>query len=113
MTSIRNGVPEGGARERRLAELRGSRPLAFEPRRVEKPWGWELNLADTSSTSARSSGCARASRSASSSTTTREELVRPERQGDARAGRRGAGVLNTEVIGEGACFRYRPGTVHR
>jgi len=25
----------------------------------------------------------------------------------------GQGVLNSEVVGEGACFRYRPGTVHR
>jgi quercetin dioxygenase-like cupin family protein len=25
----------------------------------------------------------------------------------------GQGILNTEVIGAGAAFRYRPGTVHR
>ena len=25
----------------------------------------------------------------------------------------GDAVLNTEIIGKGACFRYRPGTVHR
>ncbi|HJX49373.1 MAG TPA: hypothetical protein VJ375_16150, partial [Gaiellaceae bacterium] len=25
----------------------------------------------------------------------------------------GQALLNTEVIGEGASFRYRPGTVHR
>ena len=31
----------------------------------------------------------------------------------ARARRGGQGALDEEVVGEGACFRFRPGTVHR
>ena len=34
-------------------------------------------------------------------------------KGTLELGEVGQAILNSEVIGAGACFRYRPGTVHR
>ena len=69
---------------------------AFEPRRVEKPWGWELIWADTELYVGKILWV-RAGLLAQPPVPQREgrELVRPERQGDARARRGGAGRPRT------------------
>ena len=87
---------------------------AFEPRRVEKPWGWELIWADTELYVGKIL-FVRAGQSVSLQFHNEKDeswYVEGGRAtlelGDVRQG-----VLSTEVIATGACFRYRPGTVHR
>ena len=88
--------------------------FAVDVKRVDKPWGYELVYALTDRYCGKvifiSGG---------------EELsLQFHREKDeswyvqsGRAklelGEAGAGILNEEVITEGACFHYKPGTVHR
>jgi mannose-6-phosphate isomerase len=87
---------------------------AFEPRRVEKPWGWELIWAHAE----RYVGkvlFVRAGQSLSLQFHREKDESWYVQSGRARLelGEAGAGELDEGVIGAGACFRYRPGTVHR
>ena len=75
--------------------------------------GADLGATPTA-TSGRSSSCARASRSASSSTTRRTRAGTSRAAGPSSSSARwGRAILNTEVIAEGACVPLPPGTVHR
>jgi mannose-6-phosphate isomerase len=87
---------------------------AFEPRRVEKPWGWELIWAEAEAYVGKIL-FVRAGQSLSLQFhhVKDESWYVQEGQAKLELGDTGQAVLNTEVIGPGACFRFRPGTVHR
>ena len=87
---------------------------AFEPRRVDKPWGWELIWADTELYVGKVL-FVKAGESLSLQFHNEKDESWYVESGRARLelGDAGQTVLNDEVITTGACFRYRPGTVHR
>jgi mannose-6-phosphate isomerase len=87
---------------------------AFEPRRVEKPWGHELIWALTDAycgkvlfVKAGHSLSLQFHREKDESWLIQSGRVRLE------LGAAGESVLKEEVVGAGAAFHYRPGTVHR
>lgn len=90
-----------------------SSPYAFEPRRVEKPWGWELIWAQ-SETYVGKLLFVRAGQSLSLQYHERKEESWLVQEGRAtlELGERG-GELATTEIAAGDAFHYRPGTVHR
>jgi mannose-6-phosphate isomerase len=87
---------------------------AFEPRRVEKPWGWELIWAEAEAYVGKIL-FVRAGQSLSLQfhNVKDESWYVQEGQAKLELGDTGQAILNTEVIHAGACFRFRPGTVHR
>jgi mannose-6-phosphate isomerase len=87
---------------------------AFEPRRVEKPWGWELIWAVADQYVGKIL-FVKAGESLSLQFHNEKDESWYVESGRAQLelGDAGQGALNSEVVGEGACFRYRPGTVHR
>jgi mannose-6-phosphate isomerase len=87
---------------------------AFEPRRVEKPWGWELIWAHAEDYAGKIL-FVRAGQSLSLQFHNEKDESWYVESGRAELelGDVGQAVLNTEVIATGACFRFRPGTVHR
>lgn len=87
---------------------------AFASRKVEKPWGWELIWADAEQYVGKIL-FVKAGESLSLQFHNEKDESWYVQSGRAKLelGAAGQSVLNTEVIGEGACFRYRPGTVHR
>jgi mannose-6-phosphate isomerase len=86
----------------------------FEPRRVDKPWGYELIWAEAEAYVGKLLFV-----KAGESLSLQFHRVKDEswlvQSGRARLelGSPGDAVLRSEVIGPGAAFRYRPGTVHR
>jgi mannose-6-phosphate isomerase len=94
--------------------LGGLDAWAFEPRKVEKPWGHELIWAETEHyvgkvlfVKAGESLSLQFHREKDESWLVREGRAKLE------LGSAGDAVLRVEVIAAGACFRFRPGTVHR
>ena len=87
---------------------------AFEPRRVEKPWGWELIWADTELYVGKILWV-RAGFSLSLQFHNHKDESWYVQSGRARLelGKSGQTVLDEEVVASGACFRFGPGTVHR
>jgi mannose-6-phosphate isomerase len=87
---------------------------SFEPRRVEKPWGWELIWAHAEQYVGKVL-FVRAGESLSLQFHREKDESWYVQSGRAKLelGEAGQGLLDEEVIGAGACFRYRPGTVHR
>jgi mannose-6-phosphate isomerase-like protein (cupin superfamily) len=87
---------------------------AFEPRRVEKPWGWELIWAEAEAYVGKIL-FVRAGQSLSLQfhNVKDESWYVQEGKAELELGETGQTALNTEVIAPGACFRFRPGTVHR
>lgn len=93
-----------------------TRPLdtyAFDPARVEKPWGWELIWA----VSERYVGkllFVKAGQALSLQLHNEKDESWYVQEGkvEVQMGERGE-ELGTEVVGPGAAFRLRPGTVHR
>ena len=94
--------------------LKGLDPWAFEPRKVEKPWGYELIWAETDDYVGKVLFV-----KAGESLSLQFHRVKDEswlvQQGRAKLelGSAGDAMLAQEVIGAGATFRFRPGTVHR
>ena len=84
------------------------------PRRVEKPWGWELIWADTELYVGKVL-FVRAGQSLSLQFHRQKDESWYVESGRAELelGEAGQGSLNTEVITEGSAFHYVPGTVHR
>ena len=87
---------------------------AFEPRRVDKPWGHELIWA----VAERYVGKvlfvkAGESLSLQFHNEKDESWYVQHGRAELELGDAGQTLLNEEVIAAGACFRYRPGTVHR
>ena len=87
---------------------------AFEPRRVEKPWGHEIIWAVADDYVGKTL-FVRAGQSLSLQFHNEKDESWYVQSGRAQLelGDVGQGILNTEVIVAGACFRFRPGTVHR
>jgi mannose-6-phosphate isomerase len=88
--------------------------FAFDSRKVEKPWGWELIWAQAEAYVGKVL-FVRAGESLSLQFHNEKDESWYVQSGRARLelGDAGQGVLNSEVVGAGACFRYPPGTVHR
>src|SRR5205823_11167817 len=86
----------------------------FEPRRVEKPWGWELIWAHTDLYVGKVL-FVRAGHSLSLQFHREQDESWYVESGRAELelGEVGQGALNREVITAGASFHYVPGTVHR
>jgi mannose-6-phosphate isomerase len=87
---------------------------AFEPRRVDKPWGWELIWAHAEAYVGKVL-FVRAGESLSLQFHREKDESWYVESGRAKLelGNTGDPILNTEVVAAGACFRFRPGTVHR
>src|ERR671936_515290 len=87
---------------------------AFETRRVEKPWGWELIWALTDDYAGKIL-FVRAGQSLSLQFHREkdESWYVLEGRAELQLGEAGRAVLTSEVVGTGAAFRFRPGTVHR
>jgi mannose-6-phosphate isomerase len=87
---------------------------AFEPRRVEKPWGWEQIWAHAEAYVGKVL-FVRAGESLSLQFHREKDESWYVESGRAKLelGDTGDAILNTEVVAAGACFRFRPGTVHR
>ena len=90
-----------------------SSPYAFQPRRVEKPWGWELIWAEAEAYVGKLL-FVRAGQSLSLQyhEVKDESWLVQEGRAALELGPLG-GELETVEIGPGDAFRYRPGTVHR
>ncbi|HEV8179195.1 MAG TPA: cupin domain-containing protein [Gaiellaceae bacterium] len=88
--------------------------FAFEPRRIEKPWGWELIWADAEAYAGKIL-FVRAGESLSLQFHREKDESWYVESGRAKLelGEAGQEALDEEVVTAGACFRYRPGTVHR
>ncbi len=88
--------------------------FAFEPRRVDKPWGWELIWADTDAYAGKIL-FVKAGESLSLQFHREKDESWYVESGRAKLelGDAGQEALDEEVVTSGACFRYRPGTVHR
>ena len=86
----------------------------FQPRRVDKPWGYELIWAHTELYVGKIL-FVRAGHSLSLQFHKEKDESWYVQSGRAELelGEAGQGVLNTEVIAAGASFHYAPGTVHR
>jgi mannose-6-phosphate isomerase len=87
---------------------------AFQPRRVEKPWGYELIWAQTDHYAGKVL-FVRAGQSLSLQFHNEKDESWYVQSGRAELelGEAGQGALNAEVIAEGASFHFVPGTVHR
>jgi mannose-6-phosphate isomerase-like protein (cupin superfamily) len=94
--------------------LEGLDPWVFQPRKVEKPWGYELIWAETENYVGKVLFV-----KAGESLSLQFHRVKDEswlvQQGRAKVelGSAGDAVLRQEVVAAGAAFRFRPGTVHR
>jgi mannose-6-phosphate isomerase len=88
--------------------------FSFEPRRVEKPWGWELIWAVADAYVGKIL-FVKAGESLSLQYHQQKDESWYVESGRARLelGDVGQETLDEDVITAGACFRYRPGTVHR
>ncbi|HSP73491.1 MAG TPA: hypothetical protein VLN26_14040 [Gaiellaceae bacterium] len=86
----------------------------FEPRRVDKPWGYELIWAHTDTYVGKLLHV-----NAGHSLSLQFHRVKDEawliQSGRVKLelGNEGDAVLQHEIVGPGACFHYAPGTVHR
>jgi mannose-6-phosphate isomerase len=94
--------------------LGGLDAWAFEPRKVEKPWGDELIWAETAQYVGKVLFVkAGESLSLQFHRVKDESWLVQEGRAKLELGSAGDAVLNEEVVAAGACFRFRPGTVHR
>ena len=86
----------------------------FEPRRVDKPWGYELIWAHTDAYAGKVL-FVRAGQSLSLQFHREKDESWHVQSGRAelQLGEPGNAVLRKEVVGAGSAFRFPPGTVHR
>jgi mannose-6-phosphate isomerase len=94
--------------------LEGLDAWAFEPRKVEKPWGHELIWAEAEQYVGKVL-FVKAGESLSLQFHREKDESWLIHHGRAKVelGSLGETMLKEEVVGIGACFRFRPGTVHR
>jgi mannose-6-phosphate isomerase len=87
---------------------------AFEPRKVEKPWGYELIWAETERYVGKLLFVKQGESLSLQFHRVKDEswLVQDGRV-KLELGAAGDAMLNEEVVAAGATFRFRPGTVHR
>jgi mannose-6-phosphate isomerase-like protein (cupin superfamily) len=94
--------------------LGGLDAWAFEPRKVAKPWGYELIWAEADHYVGKVLFVkAGESLSLQFHRVKDESWLVQEGRAKLELGSAGDPVLKEEVIGAGATFRFRPGTVHR
>ena len=94
--------------------LGGLDAWAFESRKVEKPWGYELIWAEADHYVGKVLFVkAGESLSLQFHRVKDESWLVQEGRAKLELGSAGDPVLKQEVIGAGATFRFRPGTVHR
>ncbi len=87
---------------------------AFTPRRVEKPWGWELIWADTELYVGKILFLRAGHALSLQFHNEKDESWYVESgRGQLELGETGQAILNTEVIVPGNAFHFAPGTVHR
>jgi mannose-6-phosphate isomerase-like protein (cupin superfamily) len=88
--------------------------FAFEPRRVEKPWGWELIWADADAYVGKIL-FVKAGESLSLQFHREKDESWFIESGRARLelGEAGQEALDEEIVTASACFHFPPGTVHR
>ena len=88
--------------------------FAFEPERIDKPWGYELLWAHAEQYVGKvlfvRAGC---SLSLQFHRVKDESWYVQSGRAELQLGDVGQAVLNREVVGPGASFRFPPGTVHR
>jgi mannose-6-phosphate isomerase len=88
--------------------------FSFQPKRVEKPWGYELIWAKTDAYAGKilfvRSGQAL---SLQFHREKDESWYVLDGRGEVEVGGPGEPVTKSEVVGAGAAFRFPPGTVHR
>jgi mannose-6-phosphate isomerase len=94
--------------------LGGLDAWAFDPRKVEKPWGHELIWAETEHYVGKLL-FVKAGESLSLQFHREKDESWLVQVGRAKLelGSAGDSILDEEVIAPGSCFRFRPGTVHR
>jgi mannose-6-phosphate isomerase len=94
--------------------LRGLERFSFEPRHVDKPWGWELIWAVTEDYVGKLL-FVREGQSLSKQfhKLKDESWYVYEGRAELELAEPGQAVESSEVVGAGAAFRLRPGTVHR
>ena len=92
----------------------GLDPFAFDPRRVEKPWGWELIWALTETYCGKLL-FVRAGQALSLQFHREkdESWYVQEGRAELEIGAPGDAMPNSEIVGPGAAFHLPPGTVHR
>jgi mannose-6-phosphate isomerase-like protein (cupin superfamily) len=94
--------------------LEGLDAWAFEPRKVEKPWGYELIWAESEQYVGKVLFVkAGESLSLQFHRVKDESWLVQDGRAKLELGSAGDAVLKEEVISAGATFRFRPGTVHR
>jgi mannose-6-phosphate isomerase len=94
--------------------LEGLDAWAFEPRKVEKPWGYELIWAETAHYVGKVLFVkAGESLSLQFHRVKDESWLVQEGRAKLELGSAGDAMLKEEVIAAGATFHFRPGTVHR
>jgi mannose-6-phosphate isomerase-like protein (cupin superfamily) len=94
--------------------LDGADRFASEPKKVEKPWGHELIFAVTEHYAGKVLVVnAGESLSLQFHNVKDEAWYILEGRAELELGAPGETMLATEVVGPGAAFRFRPGTVHR
>ena len=94
--------------------LEGLDAWAVEPRKVEKPWGYELLWAESEHYVGKILFVkAGESLSLQFHRVKDESWLVQEGRAKLELGSAGDAVLKEEVISAGATFRFRPGTVHR
>jgi mannose-6-phosphate isomerase len=94
--------------------LNGLERFSFDPRRVEKPWGWELIWAHAEQYVGKIL-FVRAGHALSLQFHNEKDESWYLYEGRAKLemSEAGAPFTNAEVVGAGGAFRLRPGTVHR
>ena len=94
--------------------LNSLEPWTFEPRRVDKPWGYELIWAVADDYVGKVL-FVKAGHSLSLQFHREKDESWLVHAGRAKLelGEAGESILNEEIIGPGAAFHYPPGTVHR
>ena len=87
---------------------------AVEVRKIDKPWGYELIWADSEQYVGKVLFV-----KAGESLSLQFHRVKDESwyvqtgRVELQLGEPGQAVLDSQIVGAGACFRFRPGTVHR
>jgi mannose-6-phosphate isomerase len=94
--------------------LEGLDAFSFQPDRVEKPWGHELIWAKAEGYAGKLL-FVRAGQALSLQFHREkdESWYVLDGRAELQLGEAGQAVLKTEIVGPGAAFRFRPGTVHR
>jgi mannose-6-phosphate isomerase len=94
--------------------LNGLDAWAFEPRKVEKPWGHELIWAEAEQYVGKVLFVkAGESLSLQFHREKDESWLVHDGRAKIELGSAGDAMLNEEIVSPGACFRFRAGTVHR